>query len=84
MQIAEITQRLPTFIARLRVRGLVISSTITAANLMQAHELLKYLYGLGNVLTVERFSSRSYPFGGGAVNTSDIMRNEMLNLRFSC
>jgi precorrin-6B methylase 2 len=50
--IAEITQRLPTYIARIRLRGQVITTTITATNLAQARELLAHLYGANNVLRV--------------------------------
>jgi hypothetical protein len=50
--IAEITQRLPTFIARIRVGGLVITTTITAANLTQARALLVHLYGAKNIYAV--------------------------------
>lgn len=52
MLIAEITQRLPTFIARIRVGGLVITTTITAANLKQDRAQLVHLYGEGNVMAV--------------------------------
>jgi hypothetical protein len=51
--IAEITQRLPTYIALIRLRGQVITTTITATNLAQARELLAQLYGGGNVVSVK-------------------------------
>jgi hypothetical protein len=50
--IAEITQRLPTFIARIRLHGQVITTTISAGNPTQARKLLAHLYGAKNVLIV--------------------------------
>jgi hypothetical protein len=50
--ITEITQRLPTYIARIRLRGQVITTTITATNPTQARMLLTHLYGANNVLKV--------------------------------
>jgi hypothetical protein len=52
VQIREVTQRLPAFIARIRLHGQVITTTISAGNPAQARELLAHLYGAKNVLTV--------------------------------
>jgi hypothetical protein len=52
VHIYEITQRLPAFIARIRLHGQVITTTISAGNPAQARELLAHLYGAKNVLTV--------------------------------
>jgi hypothetical protein len=52
VQICEVTQRLPAFIARIRLHGQVITTTISAGNPAQARELLAHLYGARNVLTV--------------------------------
>jgi hypothetical protein len=52
VQIREVTQRLPAFIARIRLHGQVITTTINAGNPTQARELLAHLYGAKNVLTV--------------------------------
>jgi hypothetical protein len=49
--IAEITQRLPTYIARIRLRGQVITTTIAATNLAQSRDLLTHLYGAANVVS---------------------------------
>jgi hypothetical protein len=50
--IAEITQHLPTYIARIRLRGQVITTSITATNLTQACLLLAHLYGGENAINV--------------------------------
>jgi hypothetical protein len=50
VHIYEINQRLPTYNARIKLHGQVITTTITAANLAQARELLVHLYGARNVL----------------------------------
>ena len=50
--ITEITQRLPAYIARIKLHGQVITTTITATNLTQARVLLAQLYGAGNVVSV--------------------------------
>ena len=50
--IAEITQRLPTYIARIRLQGQVITTMITATNLSQARLLLAQLYGSANTVSV--------------------------------
>ncbi len=52
MLIAEITQRLPTYIARIRLRGQVITTTIAATKLAHARLLLTQLYGVANVVSV--------------------------------
>jgi hypothetical protein len=52
--ITEITQHLPTYIARVRLQGQVITTTIAAANHNQARTLLTHLYGVNNLLSLSR------------------------------
>jgi ribosomal protein S9 len=52
MQINEITQRLPTFQAQLKVNGGTVTTRLQAINLTQARELLVHLYGSANVVAL--------------------------------
>jgi hypothetical protein len=52
MQINEITQRLPSFRAQVRIQQQTITTELQAANLAQARLLLQHLYGTGRVLSL--------------------------------
>ena len=52
MQINEITQRLPSFRAQVRIQQQTMTTELQAANLAQARLLLKHLYGTGNVISM--------------------------------
>lgn len=52
MHINEITQRLPTYQAQVRIKGSAVTTQIQAANLTQARLLLHHLYGLGNIVSL--------------------------------
>jgi ribosomal protein S9 len=52
MQINEITQRLPTFQAQLKVNGGTVTTRVQAANIQQARALLQHLYGSANVVAL--------------------------------
>ena len=50
MHIKEITQRLPTFRAQVRIKHQVITTQLQAANITQARMLLQHVYGAVNVV----------------------------------
>lgn len=52
MHINEITQRLPTFQAQLKVNASTVTTQIKAANITQARALLVHLYGAANVVAL--------------------------------
>jgi len=52
MRIDEITQRLPTFQARLKINGSTVTTSVQAANITQARMLLQHLYGAANVVSL--------------------------------
>jgi hypothetical protein len=52
MQINEITQRLPSFRAQVRIQQQTITTELQAANITQARLLLQHLYGTGRVLSL--------------------------------
>jgi len=52
MHINEITQRLPTFQAQLKVNASTVTTRVQAANITQARALLQHLYGAANVVAL--------------------------------
>lgn len=52
MQINEITQRLPSFRAQVRIQQQTVTTELQAANLAQARLLLQHLYGTGRVVSL--------------------------------
>ena len=52
MQINEITQRLPTFQAQLKVNGSTVTTQIKATNITQARAMLQHVYGSANVVSL--------------------------------
>ena len=52
MHINEITQRLPTFQAQLKVNGSTVTTRVQATNITQARALLVHLYGAANVVAL--------------------------------
>ena len=52
MQINEITQRLPSFRAQVRIQQQTITTELQAANITQARLLLQHLYGTGRVVSL--------------------------------
>ncbi len=52
MHINEITQRLSTYQAQVRIKGSTVTTQIQAANLAQARLLLQHLYGTGRVVSL--------------------------------
>ena len=52
MHINEITQRLRTYQAQVRIKGRTVTTQIQAANLSQARLLLQHLYGVGSVVSM--------------------------------
>lgn len=52
MHINEITQRLPSFRAQVRIQQQTITTELQAANITQARLLLQNLYGTGRVLSL--------------------------------
>lgn len=52
MRINEITQRLPTYQAQVRINFQTVTTQVQAANIMQARMLLQHLYGTANVVSL--------------------------------
>jgi hypothetical protein len=52
MHINEITQRLPTYQAQVRINSQTVTTQVHAANITQARILLQHLYGAGNVVSL--------------------------------
>jgi hypothetical protein len=52
MRINEITQRLPTYQAQVRINFQTVTTQVQAANNMQARMLLQHLYGTANVVSL--------------------------------
>jgi hypothetical protein len=52
MHINEITHRLPTFQAQLKVNASTATTRVQAANITQASSLLVHLYGAANVVAL--------------------------------
>jgi hypothetical protein len=52
MQINEITKRLPTFQAQLKVNGITVTTRVQAANITQARAMLQHVYGSANVVAL--------------------------------
>jgi hypothetical protein len=52
MHINEITQRLPTFQAQLKVNASTVRTQIKAVNIQQARTMLQHLYGSANVVSL--------------------------------
>jgi hypothetical protein len=52
MRIDEITQRLPTFQALLKINGSIVTTILQAANASQARIMLQHLYGSANVVSL--------------------------------
>ena len=56
MLIAEVTQPLPLYRARVRIKSVSVTTAVSAESLTQARQLLQYLYGTGNVLSISAVS----------------------------
>lgn len=56
MLIAEVTQPMPVFKARVRIKSVSVTTTISAESLTQARQLLQYLYGTDNLLSISAVS----------------------------
>jgi hypothetical protein len=52
MRIAEVTQPMPNFRARIRIKAVTVSTVVSAESLTQARQLLQYLYGTDNVVSI--------------------------------
>jgi hypothetical protein len=52
MQINEITKRLPTFQAQLKVNASTVTTRVQAANITQARAMLQHVYGSANVVAL--------------------------------
>jgi hypothetical protein len=52
MLINEITQRLPTFQAQLKVNGITVTTRVQAASIIQARAMLQHVYGSANVVSL--------------------------------
>lgn len=52
MHINEITQRLPTYRAQVRIQQQIITTELQAANITQARILLQHVYGAANVVSL--------------------------------
>jgi hypothetical protein len=57
MRIAEVTQQLPSFRARIRIKAVTVTTVVSAESLTQARQLLQYLYGTDNVLSISTIST---------------------------
>jgi hypothetical protein len=56
MLITEVTQPLPVFRARVRIKSASVTTAVSAESLTQARQLLQYLYGTSNVLSISAVS----------------------------
>ncbi|MFM7010847.1 MAG: hypothetical protein ACKO0Z_16245 [Betaproteobacteria bacterium] len=56
MLIAEVTQPMPVFKARVRIKSVSVTTTVSAESSSQARQLLQYLYGTDNVLSISATS----------------------------
>ena len=56
MLVAEVTQPLPVFRARVRIKSVSVITAVSAESLTQARQLLQFLYGTDNVLGISAVS----------------------------
>jgi hypothetical protein len=57
MRITEVTQPMPSFKARIRIKAFTVTTAVSAESLTQARQLLQYLYGTDNVLSISAIST---------------------------
>lgn len=56
MRIAEVTQPMPSYRARIRIKAATVITVVSAESLTQARQLLQYLYGTDNVVSISAIS----------------------------
>lgn len=56
MLIAEVIQPLPVFRARIRIKSVSVTTTLSAESSTQARMLLQHLYGTENVISISATS----------------------------
>jgi hypothetical protein len=57
MRIAEVTQPMPSYRARIKIKSTTVTTAVSAESLTQARQLLQYLYGTDNVVSITSISN---------------------------